>query len=87
MQRESAERIGLGFVFLVTGNRVSDPMRMGPDLVLSSCFEVEFHACVLLAVLFHILESAAVACSELPVLARRLVPVFALLIRIAMDLE
>ena len=87
MEGEAAERVALGFVFLVTGNGMSDPMRVCSDLVLASGFEVEFDAGVLLTVLFEMLEGAAVACGELPVLARRLVPVEALLYGVAMDLE
>ena len=87
MKGKSSDRIVACVVFAVTCHWMADPLRMSSDLVLSSCFKTEFHACVLLTVLFRMTECAAMACGEFPVLAWRPVSVVSFVERVAMDLQ
>ena len=87
MKGKSSDRIVACVVFAVTCYRMTDPLGVGSDLVLSSCFKTEFHACVLLTVLFRMTECAAMACGEFPVLARWSVSVVSFIERVAMELK
>ena len=87
MKGKSTERICLRFIFSVSGYRVSDPVRMCPDLILSAGFKIELYACIFLTVFLDMLECLAVAGCVFPVLSRGAVPVVVFAQRIAVYLQ
>ena len=66
MEGQTAERVGLSAGFLVTCDRVSDPLRVNSDLILAPGFQFEFYLGVWLALDGASLKCLAMSCSELP---------------------
>ena len=73
MESEAAKRIGLCAVFLVSGNRMSDPLRVYADLILSSSLKLEFYLCVILSINLTVFECAAVRGCVMPVFLGRVI--------------
>jgi hypothetical protein len=61
MKSKPAYRIALSSIFLVSCYRVSYPLGMNPDLILSAGFKFEFDYGICLAVLLPFAGGAAMA--------------------------
>ena len=71
MQRQTADRIGLGSIFPVTGHRVSDPLAVSADLIFPAGFQLELNQCIRHSLNLFVSYSLTMSCGKLPVFARR----------------
>lgn len=71
MKGQAADWISLCPIFSVTGNRVSDPLTMSADLILSAGLQLELYQSVRYVVDFLVSESLAMRSSKLPILTWR----------------
>ena len=69
VEGKAAERVGLSAIFLVTSNRVTDPLRVSPDLILATCLKLELHLGVWLAFYYASLKCLAMSRGKLPSVA------------------
>lgn len=70
---KTTDRVGLRVVLAVSGNRMSDPLRVYADLILSSSLKLEFYLCVILSINLTVFECAAVRGCVMPVFLGRVI--------------